>query len=83
MRAFQNLSFLVSLFFGIIIIRSVMDKTDGCRRRLLSVTDPTNDGLLLLFKIIGSDEVILMLSIGVKHKLYVVVEQTTPTGIFL
>jgi hypothetical protein len=60
-----------------------MDTTDDCCRRLLIVTGPTHDGLLLLFKIIGADGERLMLSIGVKRKLYVVVEQTTPTGIFL
>jgi hypothetical protein len=51
-------------------MRSVMDTTDGCCRSLLIVTRPTHDGLLLLFKIIGSDGGILMLSIGVKRKSY-------------
>jgi hypothetical protein len=60
-----------------------MDTTDGCCRRLLLVTGQTHDGLLLLFKIIGSDGGRFMLSIGVKRQVYVVVEQTTPTGIFL
>jgi hypothetical protein len=54
----------------------------GCCCRLLIFTRPTHDGSLLLFKIIGSDGGRLMLSNGVNRKLYVVVEQTTPTGIF-
>jgi hypothetical protein len=60
-----------------------MDTTDGCCHRLLIFTGQNHDGLLLLFKIIGSDGGRLMLGIGVKIKLYVVVEQITPAGIFL
>jgi hypothetical protein len=46
-HGFLIVSFPASVFFRIIIIRSVMDTTDGFRRCLLIVTRQTDDGLLL------------------------------------